>query len=112
MALLLATDATSSWLAQLCEGEAYDGTAEERAYVEELRADDAFGDLPRSDDGPGLDLSSLVEGLEGPASASDLLLLADRWRPEDESPAQKVARLQGLDRVQALVVAERNRVLV
>ena len=82
MAILLALDESSSWMAALCSDSEHDGTAQERAYVAALKASGEFGDLPRAADGvdDGLDLGAVLDTVAGPALAGDLVLLADQRR--------------------------------
>lgn len=111
MALLLACDGTSSRLDALLSGPEHDGTAEEQAYVASLKESGEFADLDRRGrDDEGVDAEWLLSGTAGPASPLDLMLLAES--PDDAEPAHKLARLQWLDRVAALVGSMRNDVLV
>jgi hypothetical protein len=114
MAVLLALDESSSWVAALCAGTEHEGTAQEQAYVAALKESGDFGDLSRGGADCGddcLDLGAVVCHLDGPARTGDLLLLADQ-PPADEPTSRRVARLQHLDRVAALVSALRNDELV
>lgn len=111
MALLLALDESSAWLGALLAGEEHDGTAEEQAYVADLRARGEWGDLEHVGGGLGLDLGPVVGGLTGPPAPLDLVALSEPASSGD-GPAQKVARLQHLDRIAGLVASQRNDVLV
>ncbi|MFN8147857.1 MAG: DUF222 domain-containing protein [Candidatus Nanopelagicales bacterium] len=111
MALLLALDESSSWLGALPVGEEHDGTAEEQAFVADLKARGEWGDLERGSSGSDLDLGSLVHDDAGPATALDLAALSERLEADVE-PARRIARLQHLDRVAGLVASLRNESLV
>ncbi len=112
VAVLLSLDECSSWLGELLDTEDHAGTPEEQDYAAHLREADDDADRERHHEaGASLDLAPLVGDLRGRVSPLDLVVLAAP-ASADESSAHKVARLQGLDRVAALVASVRHDVLV